>query len=538
MSYRPPPRSRRKMYDLLHEREREDLFRNPQVDLFGAPVDPEGVAAVVELRNLAEAAVTSTTMRANVRDRLSQAVTGGAVGERNAWLRLLAAERSRLKLPPLRFYELRRLVAELALVVALSRDAVHPGLRRQAIVVLRATSKRRLIDSLSDVFKSVLGTPDLIPDVLYAVFSYLRQPYHDSESMLNELHRQLTRCRELVKDVADEGHRLEFNATLTTLLRSTEFKLTLSGVGRLDTVEAWRLLQSRYRDALESHHEASTSINKVSMAVAEPVHLGVFPDRRLWQTVLDDWQTCESFLAADVLPYVRLVGSVLLGEYYSGVIPPEYLRKLREITERDPIHSLARVTNVLYEFAKDPDTFKRDSRREYAKRELHWWFDFFLDGAMGPDGESPYGIRLLQLLRRCPSELRATVHSAFDEMAARFTFDLASLDVSDDYVFCDRELLKHAVKHLIENAVGSKHRVQGKLPRIRCFSQPNAKREIELIVLNDGTEEIPKGRGIKTIKGRGIETINMQMKAFRGHIQGSVESAPWSYRAVVSLPNW
>jgi hypothetical protein len=122
---------------LLQERDRGTVLGEPQHDLYGVLITQKEIADLVHLRALLETALRSTEDRDAVKSEVLRVCRVGTPSEKVAWVRLLAAEPNRLKLPPLSFEELRDYVANIALSIAADCTGLYPtiGIKQQAIVV-------------------------------------------------------------------------------------------------------------------------------------------------------------------------------------------------------------------------------------------------------------------------------------------------------------------------------------------------------------------------------------------------------------------
>jgi hypothetical protein len=533
-------RHARETYELLKEKEREEVFMEEPRDLYGVPVSTEEIASVVETRQQLQLALRSTKERKNVKDTLRDLVERGDSQTKIAWLRLLATEPSWLKLPPLRFYELRDDIAQISLDIARedSAETFPVGVRRQALIVLRASSKRRFVEELPNLLERCIDEKHLVQQLLHDTFTYLRRPYHqNSVDAITRVWRSLSKCHTYLQGTSSRIESgLEYLYSVSSLLRASEF-LRSASIEKLSSLEAWRALRQHYLRPMEQHCEAIGCMMDVLMNMRSPALPEAIPDQDKWRIVLEEWQTCQMFLSANVFPYLRSLRDLLLGRYYDTLTPLDERRRLDRLIDAGIPYEMDRVADLLFGFAQNPYAFLDVAKRDVGKREVEWWYNYFLNAGAEPQRSASKGATLIEFLRRCPCALNEVVEFAISDMKRQgfeFIEEIVNMHELGGQVFCDRELLRNTLKHLIENAAGIKHsdRPSNMSPRIKFIpTQLENDTNIRLVVLNDGTKP--------TRRGRGLDALDASLRTFEGHIEGApFNKEGWTYKAELTLWRW
>jgi hypothetical protein len=533
-------RHARETYELLKEKEREEVFIEEPGDLYKVPVITEEIANVVETRQQLQLALRSTEERKNVQIKLKALVDRGDPATKIAWLRLLATEPSWLKLPPLRFYDLRDDIAQIALHIARedSGETFQIGVRRQALIVLRAASKKRFIDELPNLLERCIDETSLVQQLLHDTFTYLKRPYHhNSPDAIKRVWQSLTQCHDYLQGIA--GHvefGLEYLYTVSSLLRAAEFLRFVSSLENPSPLEAWHSLREHFLNPMEQHCEAIGCMMDVLMNMRSPALPEAIPDKVKWRTVLEEWQTCQMFLSANVFPYLKPLKELLLGSYYELLTPVDERWRLDKLIEAGIPYEMDRVADLLFDFAQSPYSFLDAIKRDVGKKEVEWWYNYFLNAGAEPKRAASKEATLLKFLRRCPCELNEVVQFAIEDMRNQgFAFheEVINSRELETKVFCDKELLRNTIKHLIENAAGEKHsdRAKDAIPRIRFIPVQVGESQICLMVLNDGTKP--------TQRGKGLDALDRSLRTFDGHIEGApFNEEAWTYKAELTLLRW
>ena len=524
-------------------------------DLYDVRVTPEEVTAFINVRTQLQSALRLTSEREYLRCRLQSLVAevgaarqleplddgdpsdqagtetrDGSHLEVDAWIRVLAAERQWLRLPPLRYGTCRALVAELASQVVIdSADQVKAiGIRRQALVVLSTAQPDTFAASIPSLFRRCQADPELVDDLLYETYAYLRRWVSQSRQQLPMMLEGLKYCQDLVDQARqdgrfDEKQVLDYSHTLGSLRRMAESHLHYAG--HLSAQEAWLLLRQGYQESIARHNdELHLWIDEVAVTVQES------PERSsAWASALQSWQLCQDFLARNVVRFLPPVRDILLSERYIGLLTADahdwFMKLLNE-----PDRRLGVAADLLLRLAKDPQLASDTAVIDECEREVTNWIDFFLSAGGGGVRRA----RLLDILSRCPCDLDKAIDAAV--AAARLPSDVLVLEKdpscgSVSEVFCDGELLKAAFSHLIGNIVKRADPDWGQRHRLYIAAEvdePNQR--VTVSVKNDGT--VPSDT-----PGHGYATLNKGLSAFGCRLsRGPGVERPWTYEARLQLP--
>lgn len=528
----------------LKQKEREEVFRERQRDLYGMAISSEEIADILKIKRQLEMALRSTEKRECIRSelvRLQSESNERCQQYKIAWIRLLATEAIWLKLPPLRFDDLRKMAKRIAMDIALGEGvpSLDHRLRRQGIIVLRGASKDDFVRELPRLLESSISERGLVQQMFYETFTYLRKPYHhQSAEAFEGILRSLRKCRDYLRGLNDEfEYHFEYIHTVSSLIQAVQFLQERSGFKEITPREAWRRLQERYQQPMLSHHSVIGRIFDIIIPLQEPIDRGRVPEHEAWKIAMEAWEDCNSFLSTNVLPFLSSLKKVLLGEYFVSKMRVGELEYLSSLMEEDIPYQGLQLSQLLYDFAKNPQLFLRSDKREKCKQLVDWWYKFFLKADVGEHRLGIRSSRLLQFLAGCPSNLKDTVEKALLYMERRgYAFDLYDENFEGLHVqvFCAEELLVNTISHIIENAAGEKHadpRRKKDVPTIFFDLTESDERydKVVLKVFNDGT------RATYPI-GQGLRSLDSQLRSFDACVQGqSLSGDSWSYQAEIHL---
>lgn len=518
---------------LLGERERDEVFSSESVDIFGGAIDTADVAIIVALRYELEDALRSTAIREKIRDRFEDL----SMAERAAWIRLLATEPNHLTVPPLSFPELRAQIAQEALALLQApRSEADTALKRQALIVLLASSQSVFIDRFSVLFSAALHETPLIEEVLYGAYRCLDAAGANPGTTTAALRRELAACIDVLKvTTLDLVKHVEYSTTLSSLQRSAEYIQQVSGIGPLAPREAWRSLREHYLKTMDSHCDAIGWIQNILLLFAGPARPGALPDSLRWKDSLEQWQLCGNYLASHVFPYLPALRDLLLGEYFARQVRVDDLNRIRILLDSQLPYATSRVADALAEFLTVPSLFADDVRRHRVRQDLTWWYTFFLRGRSENVSQSVPDALFLQHVRRCPAGLLSSVDDILTAMEARYSFQVTfdGRPSSEIWVFCDQQILKAALAHVLVNALGDKHaNERSAYHKLNLsFTLTQTEESVEIRMLNDGTHEThPRGSGVDALSGA--------LTPFGASIKGRTMRGKWTYEALISLIKW
>lgn len=534
--------------ELLKEREREEVFRHPQRDLYGTPLTGQEIVDIIRLRQRLEDALRSTEERYTILCDLNNLFNDPKKRDAITWVRLLATEPIWLKLPPLRFDELRQKIARIALDIVLSDYAsdVDPRMRQQGVIVLRAASKEIFITELPIIFEKCIKQRSVVQQLLYDTFTYLLKSYHESPHILEKVIANLEKCREYIQARgAEYDYSLEYGQTITSLVQATRFLEAKASIKTFTIRDSWKFLKEEYAESMMSmklHYGAARRITDVWIPFQESIEArrgDSIPGSQRWKNSQEAWEECHAFLLAKILPYLRPLRKVLVGEYFKRVLSLEEQSFLASIVTEDFPYPGSDLTAILYSFIREPQSVLDPDKGEKFRQKYELWYNIFLRVPRGGEEEaiSPPA-KLLKLINSCPYNLRDMLESVISDMQySGYCFDIVNKDFNElNYqVFCPQELLRDTLWHIIQNAAGPKHADpnRGKDRPSIYFGPPNLSAEHKMVfeVLNDGTKLTPPGKG--------SDSLNRQLEDFDGSVKGeALYGKDWSYKATITLSRW
>jgi signal transduction histidine kinase len=525
----------KEMAQLLTEIEREDAFRRPLQDLFEVPVTTREITVLLGLRSHLQRALTNTEERAALRKKLTIYAKNKNIDVKvkTKWIRLLAAEDIWLNVPPLSFFEIRADIATISMSV-ITDELLHEGVRRQAIAVLRAASKETFVQQLFTIFINCVRSRVLIAELLFDVWTYLARPYHDTPETLSTLCTNLQKSSDYLspKGPMEPQQSLQVQSAIAYLIRAAEALRTTVAVRDLLPIEIWRTLRTRFLGRLEqTHPDAVSNYNVVILGLRALWAKKQPPERERLQRIAEAWDRCLSFLQSYLLPHLRLLPYLLLSDVYEN-LTDEDLGRLEQLISDETAVYIDRVADMLAQFLVDPSTAMIDRNRGALLKELQWWNRMFL--RIDPRGgrEDSW---LIRILHRCPCDLASAVRGAVDDTKATGAeMQMTEPSTKSIDVFCDADVLRETVRHILENAVGTKHALPGRttIPQVSITMSEDTD-FITLVVLNTGTF-VDRNQVI----GTGTPPWKQKLQAFGAEIVGREAIAPWTFEATVRIRRW
>jgi len=535
------------MNELLKEREREDVFKHPQKDLYGAPITSQAIVGILRIRQQLENAIKSTEERYTILCDLKE-LNNGITDDRKKidainWVRLLATEPIWLKLPPLRFDELRQHTARIALNVIVGDGAsdVDARIRQQGIIVLRAASSEIFIAEVSRIFVKCIGERDVLKQLLYDTFTSLLASYHESPHFFEKIIENLEKCQEFLQPHMDQyDSSMEYMETVSNLLKTARFLEANAGIKTIKTKEAWNLLKKEYVESMMLHYGAPRRIINVWIPFQEATESPVgypIPDSERWKNALEAWEECHTFLLAKVVPYLRALRKIILGEFFMRQLTLEENAFIASFMKEGFPYPGSDLAALLYSFMNNPKSVLDIDKGEKFRDKYKLWYNLFLRVQRAGEEERLVSApaKFFRLIHSCPCNLKKVVEAEVNEMQhSGYSFEIFNHDYNelDFQVFCPQELARDTISHVIENAAGEKHadpnRKKDK-PSI-YFQTPRMSGEDKLIItiLNDGTRSSPKW-------GKGFQSLNRQLEDFGAFIKGADHDERWSYEVTIEF---
>ena len=534
------------------EVEREDaLSRKDQSDFYRVPVRAREIADVLEWRGVLDAALLSTGRRFECANRLtSEAEDPKSPGKKTALVRLLATEPLWLKLPPLRLADVRKTVARIARGLALDAGN-HVGVREQAVVVLRAASKNMFLESLPNILKGCGEERRLVRQLLFGVLTFLRRSYHEQADRLDLAYKKLSECGKILAPGKQPGtgqegaqsRHYDLVACVRFLASMADLVRTRLGVTEARPKEIWRMLREDYAEPLMHHDPLITQGAAIRTPLSSQAYIENPPSQDDWRGYLAKWNACQDTLVSRVLPRLERIGEILLSDHYSRRLEAAAFERLKStISDRTPL-GLSRLGDLLADFARKPGLFRDERRRREYTEEVTWWYGLFLQKEGGDGSGALQLAKIADFLLGCPANLAEALKEILMEVRNEgFSFEHSGPDpgVLDTDVFCDRQFLRSVLKHIVKNALETKHRSRealGKTIRLCIKLVVDEKAEddrMTLVVKNDGTKRRTSGE-----KGYGLIALNRQLRPFGAKAEGDIiGQGQWTYEARLEVERW
>ena len=510
----------RQLSNQLNPVTREEAV-NREADAFGAPVRTDEAVEYIRLRGDLVAALRSTSRSQMVADHMEKLARQPKGVASHAAIRLLAAERQWLKLPPLRFSACRNNVAEVGYEVASDRDA-NKLLRLEAVVVLASVAPDLLVARLPRLWTASINSHNLLLHIVYYLHRIVHRTPGEIPVSLEELRTQISACREVSGlSYASENGAEEMEWLLTNIL----FAVDRAAVEQLNLEphEAWSRLRQHYIFKLERHADAEGALIRMLLLMEEPIGEGSSPD---WELMLRSWKTVETFLQQHVLPFLRPLSGVLLGAFAEE----HFLQRERAWLEADgAVRKLTELASGLYDLRIAGRT-----ANEFASA----WNSFAIQLdelrrtvlLSGEEGREP--ATLASFISACPTLLLQTLRECVDE--ARYMPVDISANLNDDFevkVFCHEELVRNTIMQLIDNVVTHRDPEYGDLSLSLDIGIVTDRDQVELIFRNTGTRASGK-------PGNGIVDFQRRLRDFGASLQVVTPSEDWTFEVHLRLPYW
>jgi hypothetical protein len=521
----------------------ETLGHEPPQDLYGVNVSPSEVSAVLALRALLERSVTSGHARLELRTQLDDWREHRRPAA-FALLRLLTLEPAWLKRDPLRLTEFRRLVADLATSIASApayssrggeQGHVADGVRRQAIIVLRMSSKRRFLDEFPPLLARWARRPELAGDLLFGMYTYVGRSYHRTEPTVSRAWHSLVSAQEMLGSV--QSVPPDVATTVAALLREVEGRRLAMGYAQ-SPMEAWRALRLNYVQPLLEHHRVMTpAVALKSELTGVPAERAAAAGETLtaeeWAIQREAWRECAEFFATHLLPHLQPVAGYLVDALndlvYEGSLSSYDYARWTALLAQPSTYPLQRLDEILEHYERAPDAFDVTAQKEVAE-EVGWWYDHLFNPPK-TGGKAP----LFRILAHCPCYVDDQLRAALARVgAAELPFhltDQARGNIPHVEVFCRDTLLLDAFAHVIANATEERRRVRGADPPQLDFHHAIDEEYVVVTIRNTNTRETHPA-------GRGMVMLNSRLQAYGAQITPRPVKEPWTFAAAIRLRLW
>jgi hypothetical protein len=519
----------------LEPRSKDRVFEEHPTDLLGAHIGQEDCVEYLRWRFEIREAAFDTLRRAAVVRKLDEA--SGDRRQRDSLIRLLASERNWLESPPLHFPSVRRTIADLAcsLLIGSEPAFVDPVLRVQAIMVLVNAEPGEFARSFLRIAADNRDS-ELIPThTLLEALRFVIAPPAPGALLGTHTPQVISRLIALENELQDRP-----DTGTSTDADGDGFDLTLPDIryvishGRrtlqpvpTDPQSAWAAL-SGYRQSIKAHVD-----NAMWRLLAD---LGFLERRRLLHNparLVADWRSCSETLALDVFPNVKFLRHVLTSPRVVRRLTPDDRQRWEQVINGDGLRELdqttARIQRLVAGLEAGGDSV--DFSVEQLDADLRWWNRFFLATHAEPS-VSNAGAFLVEIVRRCPADLRAAIAEAFVD-------DECEIEIADPGfrasipVFCDGVLLANALTHIRRNAVETYRATAEEAPVFHIKIDGLDRDELVVVIRN--TASAPSTRGA----GNGLRSLGSDLHDFGGRIEPVPDvPLPWTYGVSLTLQRW
>jgi hypothetical protein len=392
----------------LEPRSTDYVFGSEVIDLFGIHIDQGGCVSYLQWRARLRDAALSTTARADAVRLISQlkknVVDNKAevyFSERDALVRLLAAERHWLESPPLVFRETRACITDLALSVIQSLPAhgIEPMLRVQAVIVLVNSDVERFSRDLHDIIRQSADNHFVLGQVLletYALLESPRTPRHVAEVLASSLG--------ILEDALQEPDFLPLAPGEHDLAHNLRY---LSSVARRKVhvvpsspKAAWAALR-RHLLSVQGHRY-DPYLWRLRLRL-ENLGRGLLPSDT--QAAIEDWMACTEALSVEVLVNLLPLERILLSRRVTDQLSAEDVARWERVIQGNGPRLLDEMTSRLGTvFTSGQGAV--DAAREAAlvSADADWWDRFFFSTRVDTDRGYRDAV-LVSLLRQCPANV-------------------------------------------------------------------------------------------------------------------------------------
>ena len=535
-----------KRQKLLKAKSKETVFDEGS-NIYGENLDSSEIVEILKIWQDLNLALRFTEQRYQVFCKLQELNNQqGELNQKIVWIRALSSDPNWLKVHPLRFDKLRNIIANIAINVIEHKFALEEVIQ-QALIVLRVSSIFKFIALLPIFFKKFISSQAIIEQLLYDVYSYLNKEIYESPEMLDEIYKSLLECQEFLLSIDNNSNnrKLENLLVLGSLLRISEFRKYEQEYTNISETAALANIRGKYTLQMGSHHEVVSSafyinnrLNKFKDYNSDPIlnNEGILPTVDDIRLCIQEWQKCESFLNANVFPFLNKLESLFKGNYYSSILSPENNFKLSRLFDRKNLSDFMEpVSTHLQQLVEKADTSLNIEIGTLCFKEFKWWYDFFLKADQDKEN-SPLFVKLLagvpcDLVKEFNDVISFSLDSV-EEFSTNNPFE----PESSIEVYCDRDLLKNCLNQIIQNALRGKHSEEI-IVKLEWRIKPDEIDDhfIWLFARNTASNELTPSRG------RGLVTLNEKLEPFRGTIAGDPiinNTELWTYEVSLRLLKW
>lgn len=527
---------RLRLVELLGLRSKDSVFGELATDLFGVHLSQRDCIGFLDWRSKLEEARFSTEERNEVFKgirRLAQGLTNREASERtyrrrDALIRLIAAEHSRLDEAPMWFTSVRASLAQIvrSLLKAPSSRASDPMLRVQALVVLARADRHLFCAEYADIVRMCRDHETVLTHALLEALVLLTKStgHADWGSTLTE------QISELLDEVENEPPGPSVWA-----YRPAEELTYLAAFGDrgrpqppLSRQQAWAELR-KFCDSVK-RHKYDQALWRLERRL-ERSSADIPASSRA--NVVKDWQLCSAAIEESILPNLAVLREILgSGKVIERRLPSGNARQLwRNVVDGGGPEELNQTTVAVGRvfLGSEPATVTQEERNA-LQGVVERWGDFFFRSP--PSSANPAGTSILtEMADQCPTDLIGALHEVFGGS----TWDLSLEGIREGetvLVFCASATLLDAITHVQINAEAT-HREEGQNPRFQIGVSACGPDEVIIELLNSGSSRVGGGGG------HGLRNIAESLALFGGRLEPIADLPPGvTYGVRLILERW
>lgn len=533
---------RNRIVQILDARSKDNVFGELATDLFGVHLKQRDCIEYLTWRSQLEEARFNTANRSNVFDlihvlagKITLIMENGVPAEersetreRNALIRLIAAELDCIDQAPMWFAEIQSRIVEIAysLLIPPHSLTVDPMLRIQAIIVLAHIDSRLFCNKYAEILALCRDHDTVLAHALVEALKILNRQWINTESrraLVEQIHILLSKLQN--RDQPDP-------TWVFTPLEELNYLATAGAQGNPalpnSRQQAWFELRAfcssvkmhRYDQAMWRLQRRLESKRKGRGDSADPF-------------TVKDWRQCISAVQEKVLPNLPIIRSALVLDtvverrlssdsdqrIWDNVINGEVIDEFNEIT--------VAIGDI---FLGEPGGRDATVDIENILAAVAKWNNLFFQSPTTPD--NPSGMPVIgELASQCPTDLVEVLHAVFDGSSWVLSFD-GREEGNVPKVFCSRGVLIDVLTHIQINAEVT-HWTGDLSPGFDIRISGSSLDEVIVEIFNSHTDRSTKGGG------HGLRAITELLGGFDGVVE-EIEDVPplWSYGIRIKLERW
>jgi hypothetical protein len=538
------------LLSVLEPHSKSEAFENSvPIDLFGITIEAADCVNYLTWRARLNDAVYDTERRKEVADEIRSYLEieqpDGVPGDeqsgdlaaqpdpdkarrRDAFIRLIAAESSWLRMAPLEFDDFSMLVGDVAASIIQSTltSELDAMLRCQATIVLAMADPQRFARDLPDIVRASADHPQVCYQVLLEVVRLL-EARHAPTRVVKQIGESLTALEDLTRDrktiqfVSPPIHLHQQVRYLSSLVRQRIIVVPDSPIA------AWTALRSHYLSAV-SEHAYTQPIWRLLLRLKN-LDRGVYPSDP--DAAIDDWLECSESLFGQALANLGPLAPILLSKRVTGHIPDVDVARWHAAVAGRGQHLLDDVSlRIRQAFSADSDPRLDASEVSEIIRDVEWWNNYFFS-APADDNSPRRDAMLVSLLNQSPASLFTVLDEAFEGT----DHAIVSPEMPHDQsimIFCTNSLLSDVFFHMRLNAQMTS-RVGAERQKFKIIVSKDGSDHLRVMVLNSGSDPAQSTGG-----GEGLAQLATDLGGFGAELIEGLADPPMTYAVGVRLRRW